>query len=224
LTSIYKPTQPIFEPRSRIPSAHHNTYMKANLRKKKLLPLSRATWSVLHDRHYFHHHRHRPQNDNLLTIDDEKSLQTQRLHSSRISHDLTVNLPPCQHQTSPWHSLKSPKGYSKTLNHFLRRQNILENKDRFSALNKTSRSSTDPGELNRFSKSVHLHSFSSSKHTSVYSTEEISSRERYMRDQSSSSLWRNSIQVNKTSDISNQVVSRNHLSSPKPNSELAEKY
>ena len=177
-----------------------------------MLPLSRATWSVLHDRHYFHHHRHRPQNDNLLTIDDEKSLQTQRLHSSRISHDLTVNLPPCQHQTSPWHSLKSPKGYSKTLNHFLRRQNILENKDRFSALNKTSRSSTDPGELNRFSKSVHLHSFSNSKHTSVYSTEEISSRERYMRDQSSSSLWRNSIQVNKTSDISNQVVSRYEFS------------
>ena len=177
-----------------------------------MLPLSRATWSVLHDRHYFHHHRHRPQNDNLLTIDDEKYLQTQRLYSSRVSHDLTVNLPPCQHQTSPWHRLKSPKGYSKTLNHFLRRQNILENKDRFSALNKTSRSSTDPGELNRFSKSVHLHSFSSSKHRSVYSTEEISSRERYMRDQTSSSLWKKSIQVNNTSDISNQVVSRYEFS------------
>jgi len=194
--------------------------MKANLRKKKLLPLSRATWSVLHDRHYFHHHRHRPQNSNLFTTEDEKSLQIQRLHSTGLplSHDLTENIHPCQHQISPWPRLKSQKRYSKTLHHFLGRQNAFQGKDRFSELSKTSRSSTDPGEPDRFSKSVHLHSLSFGKHTSVYSIEEISSRERYMRDQSSSILWRNSIEANKTSDISNQVVSRNHQSlSSKPN-------
>jgi len=60
--------------------------MKANLKKKQLLPLSRATWSVLHDRHYFQHHRHRPHNYNLFTGEDEHSVQNLS-KTSRSSND-----------------------------------------------------------------------------------------------------------------------------------------
>lgn len=52
----------------------------------ELLPLSRATWSVLHDRHYFHHHRHRPHNHNLFTGEDEHSVQN-LTKTSRSSND-----------------------------------------------------------------------------------------------------------------------------------------
>lgn len=182
--------------------------MKANLRKKQLLPLSRATWSVLHDRHYFHHHRHRPQNRNLHTTENE--LATQRLP---VIHDLTENPHPCQHQISPWPRLKAQKGSLKTQNHFAQQENIIDSKHRFSELSKTSRSSNDPGELNRLSKSVHLHP-------------KISSSERYMCGQSSSFLWRNRSKVSKTSDKSFQVVSRTCLISlsSKPNLEIAERY
>jgi len=182
--------------------------MKANLRKKQLLPLSRATWSVLHDRHYFHHHRHRPQNRNLHTTENE--LATQRLP---VIHDLTENPHPCQHQISPWPRLKAQESNLKTQNHFAQKENIIDSKHRFSELSKTSRSSNDPGELNRLSKSVHLHP-------------KISSSERYMCGQSSSFLWRNRSKVSKTSDKSFQVVSRTCLISlsSKPNLEIAERY
>lgn len=190
----------------------------------ELLPLSRATWSVLHDRHYFHHHRHRPQNSNQLTTEDELSLLTQRAIVLPVIHDLTENSNLSQHQISPWPRLKIQK--TKTLNHFLRKQNIIEGENQSSGLSKTSRSSNDPGEADRFSKSVHLHQLSHCKHISVYSSETISSRKRYMCGQSSSFLWRNGSEVNKTSDLSSQVVSRTGLISipSKPNLEVAKRY
>jgi hypothetical protein len=58
----------------------------------ELLPLSRATWSVLHDRHYFHHHRHRPHNFNLLRDNNQLSSQEKRIrHISKRYNTLECN-------------------------------------------------------------------------------------------------------------------------------------
>lgn len=203
--------------------------MKANLRKKKLLPLSRATWSVLHDRHYFHHHRHRPQNCNLFTAENKHPIQIKRLHSTSLGNLPKVNDLEEQDYLNS-HQALCHAGYtvqqithSKRFSHTLRRQNKIECKYQSSTLSRTSRSSNDPGARDAISKYLHLHLLSNLRITSGYSPESISSRKRYMCGQSSFVTWRNSSEVNSTSDLSFQIVCRPGLISiPSRKLEVAE--
>ena len=168
------------------------------------MPLSRATWSVLHDRHYFHHHRHRPQNCNFFTIENKHPIQLKRLHSTNLGTLPKVNGLAEQDYLKFGYQLQQVKN-SRRLSHTLQKQNKIECKYQSSTLSRTSRSSDDPGARETTSKYLHL---SNPRIASGYSPESISSRKRYMCGQSSFFTWRNSSEVNRTSDLSSQVVCR----------------
>ena len=180
----------------------------------ELLPLSRATWSVLHDRHYFHHHRHRPQNCKLFTAESKHHIQIRRLHSRNLGDLPKVNDLSEQGYLNP-HQASCRSGnkvqqitYSARFNHTLRKQNKIECKHQSSTLSRTSRSSNDPGATDAISQYLHLHLLSNLRITSGYSPESISSRKGYMCGQSSFFTCRNSSEVSRNSDLSPEVVRR----------------
>lgn len=200
--------------RSRIPSAYHNTYMKANLRDKEPLPLSRATWSVLHDRHYFHHHRHRPHNRNVQLGEKGYSVQHRHLNltgecflpnasilvkSSDVRQPRILLKDNLHRQTVVACGRRSLK---------LRSPNTIQCNNQYSTLNKASRSSNDPGE-NKAPRFLHL------QPTSVSELEKSSCRDagtprktRYMYGKTSVSNWRDSSKDHTNSELFMQVVSR----------------
>lgn len=195
--------------------------MKANLRKKKLLPLSRATWSVLHDRHYFHHHRHRPHNYNLFEGEGQHSVQSKRLPSTYLpilrnicawSEESSLS----QHKTSQQSGLRLQRtAYFPRRRNTSQRHNTIECNNQSSALTKSSRSSHDPGARVVFSILSHLQLSSHLRDTPTYRYEGVTSSERvrYMCGQSSYCRCRSSTDANRNSDLSFQPVSRFGLTS-----------
>jgi len=200
--------------RSRIPSAYHNTYMKANLRDKEPLPLSRATWSVLHDRHYFHHHRHRPHNRNVHL--GERGYSVQDKHLNLTGECCLPNVSSLVKSTD----LRQPRILVK--DHLscqtvvacgkrslkLRSPNTIQCNDQDSALNKASRSSNDPGE-NKAPRFLHLQPSSVTELGQSSCLDAGTPRKtRYMYGKTSASNWRDSSKDHTNSELFMQVVSR----------------
>lgn len=176
--------------RSRIPSAYHNTYMKANLRDKEPLPLSRATWSVLHDRHYFHHHRHRPHNRNVHL--GERGYTVQNKHLNLTGECFLPNV----------------SSLVKSTDLRLRSPNTIQCNNQYSTLNKASRSSNDPGE-NKAARLLHLQPSSVSELGKSSCLNAGTARKtRYMYGKTSVSNWRDSSKDHTNSELFMQVVSR----------------
>lgn len=186
--------------------------MKANLRKKKLLPLSRATWSVLHDRHYFHHHRHRPHNCNLLKIEGKHLLERKRLPSTYLP--ILPNIcawgeeSSLRPQKTSHRSGANPHriAYFPRRRHTSQQHNTIECNNQSPALTKLSRSSHDPGARDVFSILSHLQLSSHLHYTPTYRSEGVTSSERvrYMWGQSSYYRCRSSTDANTNSDLSFQ--------------------
>lgn len=170
--------------------------MKANLRKKNLLPLSRATWSVLHGRHYFHNHRHRPQNSKPTIKEVQFSVHNNRLSSAYSS--IVPNICTLAEQSSL--SLHKPNRsglrfvriapFSKR-SHHPQLQSIIECSNQYSAFNQTTRYSHDPGTRGQISIS-HLQL---SSHRSERATSR--KRVRYMRDKSQYAIGRSGIDASR---------------------------
>jgi hypothetical protein len=194
--------------------------MKANLRKKELLPLSRATWSVLHDRHYFHHHRHRPHNIKPLHS------QNHSLHRKNPTvTDLSLlpiccfwvkDLPSSTQKTcsKPREAFKLQNGGPFPERRHIWKRDKLECNIRSAALTKTSSSSDDPGAregvlppLSHLQLSSHIDDTSRYRSDSVIADKRI----RSMCDLSSYSRCRSTTDLASDSDSSLQPVSRLHL-------------
>jgi hypothetical protein len=200
--------------RSRIPSAYHNTYMKANLRDKEPLPLSRATWSVLHDRHYFHHHRHRPHNRNVHL--GERGYSVQHKHLNLTGECFSPNVSSLVKSSD----VRQPRILLKDNLHRqtvvacgrrslkLRRPNTIQCNNQFSTLNKASRSSNDPGE-NKTPRFLHLQPSSVSELEQSSCLDASTPRKtRYMYGKTSVPNWRDKSKDHTNSELFMQVVSR----------------
>ena len=182
-----------------------------------MLPLSRATWSVLHDRHYFHHHRHRPHNIKLL------HRQNQSLHRKNPTvTDLSLlptccfwvkDLPSSTQKTcsKPREAFKLQCGGSFPERRHIWKRDKLECNIQSAALTKTSSSSDDPGArkgvlppLSHLQLSSHIGDTSRYQSDSVIADQRI----RSMCDSSSYSRCRSTTDLASDSDSSLQPVSR----------------
>jgi hypothetical protein len=188
--------------------------MKANLRDKEPLPLSRATWSVLHDRHYFHHHRHRPHNRNVHLGERGYSVQDKHLNltgecflpnasslvkSSDVRQPRILLKENLHRQTVVACGKRSLK---------LQSPNTIQCNNQYSTLNKASRSSNDPGE-NKEARILHLQPSSVSELGKSSCLDTGTARKtRYMYGKTSVSNWRDSSKDHTNSELFMQVVSR----------------
>ena len=178
------------------------------------LPLSRATWSVLHDRHYFHHHRHRPHNRNVHL--GERGYSVQHKHLNLTGECFSPNVSSLVKSSD----VRQPRILLKDNLHRqtvvacgrrslkLRRPNTIQCNNQYSTLNKASRSFNDPGE-NKAPRFLHL------QPSSVSELEESSwldagtpRKTRYMYGKTSVSNWRDSSKDHTNSELFMQVVSR----------------
>ena len=181
----------------------------------ELLPLSRATWSVLHDRHYFHHHRHRPHNRNVHLGEKGYSVQDKHLnlagecflpHVSSLVKSTDLRQP----RVLLKDHLRCQTGVACRKRSFnLRSPNTIQCNDQYSALNKASRSSNDPGE-NQARRFLHLQTPSVAElgQSSCLDATGTPRKTRYMYGKTSASNWRDSSKDHTNSELFMQVVSR----------------